>query len=64
MSSAQMNPSRYQQEVNVKTSRKGGTEEREKEEPTGERVKDEKNVIELRTTNEERETGRQVTENE
>ena len=62
MSSAQMNPTRYQQEVNVKTSRKG--RERDKEEPTDERLKDEKKVIELRTTNEERETGRQVTENE
>jgi hypothetical protein len=51
MSSAQMNPSRYQQEVNVKPSRKGGTVEREKEEPTDERLKDEKNVIELRTRN-------------
>jgi hypothetical protein len=32
---------------------------REKEKPTDERLKDEKNVIELRTTNEERETGRE-----
>ena len=46
-----MNPSRYQQEVNVKPSRKGVTVGREKEEPTDERLKDEKNIIELRTRN-------------
>jgi hypothetical protein len=46
--------------VNVKTSRNG----RERSQRTIEGLKDEKNVIELRTRNEECETGRRVTENE
>jgi len=39
MSSAQMNPSRYQQEVNVKTSRNGGTEEKREGGANGRKTK-------------------------
>jgi hypothetical protein len=40
-----------------------GRSGREREEPTDEGLKDEKNVIKLRTRNEERETGRRETRN-
>jgi hypothetical protein len=58
-----MNPSRYQQEVNVKTSKKGRERETRRRSQRM-NVIDEKNVIEPRTRNEEREIERRVTENE